>query len=116
MVTDVNENKWRKKPVVIEAVQITEDMVLDHCLPTGVTFLNSGTHAVRREVRSFTGEVTTIHGQKTKVVLGDWIITEPDGVHHYPCKPDIFDATYDKVAPQYVTDTPSAERTEHEPC
>jgi hypothetical protein len=34
--------------------------------------------------------VTTIHGQKTTVVAGDFIVTEPDGVHFYPCKPDIF--------------------------
>lgn len=41
--------------------------------------------------------VTTIHGQQTHVVPGDWIITEPDGIHHYPCKPDIFAATYEPV-------------------
>ena len=89
--------KYKKKPVIVEAVQLTKDMVLDGSLPNGVTLLNSGTHQGRREVRSFTGEVTTIHGQRTKVILGDWIITEPDGVHHYPCKPDIFEQTYDKV-------------------
>ncbi len=41
------------------------------------------------------GYVTTIHGEYTKVAPGDWIITEPDGEHHYPCKPDIFDANYE---------------------
>ena len=81
----------------IEAVQLTRDMVLNHCLPHGVTLLSSGTHPERREVSSFTGEVTTIHGQRTKVIIGDWIITEPDGVHHYPCKPDIFEQTYEPV-------------------
>ena len=89
--------KYRKKPVVIEAVQLTKDMVLDHCLPQGVTLLNSSLHQERRELRSFTGEVTTIHGQRTRVIVGDWIITEPDGVHYYPCKPDIFKQTYEPV-------------------
>jgi len=41
--------------------------------------------------------VKTIHGHLTPVVIGDWIITEPDGIHHYPCKPDIFEQTYEKV-------------------
>lgn len=40
------------------------------------------------------GSVTTIHGQETSVAPGDWIITEPDGIHHYPCKPDVFAARY----------------------
>jgi hypothetical protein len=38
--------------------------------------------------------VTTIHGQKTIVRDGDYIVTEPDGIHHYPVKPDIFEANY----------------------
>lgn len=42
--------------------------------------------------------VVTIHGQKTKIVDGDWILPEPDGVHFYPCKPDIFAATYEIVS------------------
>ncbi len=41
--------------------------------------------------------VITIHGQETDVVDGDWIIQEPDGVHYYPCKPDIFKLTYKKA-------------------
>jgi len=41
--------------------------------------------------------VETIHKQRIALVPGDWVIREPDGVHFYPCKPDIFEATYDKV-------------------
>ena len=41
--------------------------------------------------------VTTAHGDKTRVVSGDWIIPEPDGRGYYPCKPDIFEATYEAV-------------------
>lgn len=38
----------------------------------------------------------TIHeGQKVSLEVGDWILPEPDGVHFYPCKPDIFAATYE---------------------
>jgi hypothetical protein len=41
--------------------------------------------------------VVTAHGQKTVVAAGDWIIREPDGRGYYPCKPDIFAATYELV-------------------
>lgn len=39
--------------------------------------------------------VITIHGQITYLADGDWIITEPDKVHYYPCKPDIFNNNYE---------------------
>lgn len=38
--------------------------------------------------------VTTIHGQKTEIVDKDYVIEEPDGVHYYPCKPDVFEKKY----------------------
>lgn len=42
--------------------------------------------------------VVTIHGQRAWLSPGDWVIKEPDGIHHYPCKPDIFEATYEKMS------------------
>jgi hypothetical protein len=41
--------------------------------------------------------VETIGGQLVKVQAGDWVITEPDGVRHYPCDPAVFAATYERV-------------------
>lgn len=41
--------------------------------------------------------VITIHGQNTRVAEGDMIMPEPDGIHFYPCKPDIFEKTYEAV-------------------
>lgn len=42
--------------------------------------------------------VHTIHNnQPVQVVKGDWIIPEPDGVHFYPCKDEIFQKTYEAV-------------------
>lgn len=83
---DENMAKYRKRPVVVEAEQFKHGQPR----PAGVfdTLFKSvpiGFHVV------------TIHGDQTKVVYDDWIITEPDGVHHYPCKPDIFAATYEPV-------------------
>ena len=41
------------------------------------------------------GWIDTLEGGHT-VCPGDWIITGVKG-EHYPCKPDIFEATYERV-------------------
>lgn len=81
--------KFRKKPVVIEAEQF------DGNSARGVCRLSCDPR--------FDGDdqphVHTIHaGQICAVEKGDWIIPEPDGLHFYPCKPDIFAATYEPVS------------------
>lgn len=60
--------KFRKKPVVIDAVLCTEQMLIETL--EGTMLANPG----------------------------DWIITGVKG-ERYPCKPDIFAATYDPVEP-----------------
>jgi hypothetical protein len=72
--------KYRKRPVIVEATQWFPGKQVPGVFD-------------RRD----SPYVITIHGQKTIVMPGDWIITEPDGIHHYPCKPDIFAATYGPV-------------------
>ena len=76
--------KFRKKPVVIEAVQ----------------FNAAGDHpAVVADERSPTGwGIHTLENTalKHEVTLGDWIITGVQG-EIYPCKNDIFHATYEWV-------------------
>lgn len=76
--------KFRKKPVVIEATQ----------------WFKMGDHpAVRKPPAHWdTGEygwVDTLEGGHV-VTPGDWIITGVKG-EHYPCKPNIFEMTYEKV-------------------
>lgn len=94
--------KFRKKPVEIEAYQITREL-LEAILfdgksyPKGLQMTSASYHKERRHISAWFGEVITIHNQKTKVIEGDWIITEPNGINHYPCKPDIFEQSYDKV-------------------
>lgn len=40
--------------------------------------------------------VHTTHTNQTILLEpGDWIIPEPNGQGYYPCKPDIFEATYE---------------------
>jgi hypothetical protein len=78
--------KYRKKPVVIEAIQFdgtNQDAVKRFC-PT---------------IRSADFEMTalvipTLEGDH-RADVGDWIIRGVKG-EHYPCKPEIFSATYDE--------------------
>lgn len=41
--------------------------------------------------------VETIHGQLAFLDPGDWVVTEPDGVHYYPIKSDIFAKRYELI-------------------
>lgn len=89
--------KFRKKPVVIEAIQYTAAVrdahVLDGApLPAGVRISAANFHPERREVYRAEAYIEILEG-RMEVALGDWVITGIKG-EHYPCKPDIFEATY----------------------
>lgn len=95
---------FRKKPVVVEAYQITRELLEsilfdEQPYPSGLLMTSASYHKERRHISAWFGEVVTIHNQKTKVIEGDRIITEPNGINHYPCKPDIFEATYEPYTP-----------------
>lgn len=85
--------KYRKKPVVIEACQLPQrgDHSLDHfhmwAEEVGFTDFESG----RDEVMI----VNTLEGP-LEAQPGDWIIRGIKG-EFYPCKPDIFAATYEQA-------------------
>lgn len=80
---------FRKKPVVIKATQYTEYGKLVPGMCNSLSCFTAGNSEPH---------VHTIHGnQKVDLVIGDWVIPEPDGKHFYPCKPDIFAATYEPV-------------------
>ena len=46
--------------------------------------------------------VTMVSGQRLCVLPGDWVIAEPDGIHHYTCKNEIFRALYEEVGEQFA--------------
>jgi len=75
--------RFRKKPVIVEAEQWFPGKDV-----AGVRFSAD---------ESRDPFVVTIHNQHAFLRPGDWVITEPDGDHHYPCKPEIFAATYEPV-------------------
>lgn len=74
--------KFRKKPVVIEAEQFfASAKPIPECLTQ--SFATGKFH------------IHTLEGAM-EVSDGDWIITGVKG-EKYPCKPDIFEATYEPV-------------------
>ena len=97
--------KFRKKPVVIEAVQLRWTTWNEMCDFLGdiISPDNPGRNVETysdtcgEEGPSFI-EVTipTLEGSHT-ARHGDWIIKGVAG-EMYPCKPDIFEATYEPVA------------------
>ena len=78
--------KYRKKPVVIEAIQLTADNIdeiVDFC-------------GGRIKSHPMAGVVIeTLEGNMT-ADAGDFIIKGIQG-EFYPCKPDIFEKTYEVV-------------------
>jgi len=93
--------KFRKKPVVIDAYQFTRKIVEDNKfddipLPEGIQITSCQWHKVDRRLYSYTVRIDTLEGETYKVEEGDWIIRGVKG-EFYPCKPDIFNATYERV-------------------
>lgn len=91
--------KYRKKPVVIEAIQFDNINYEEICAFVGMALL--------REIESETAyqagvappvlsvTIPTLEGNM-KAMPGDWIIKGVNG-EFYPCKPDIFEKTYEQV-------------------
>lgn len=78
--------KYRKKPVVIEAIQWTGENPKE-CMK----FVNSGA----ADVNGDTILIATLEGSMA-ASKNDWIIRGIQG-EYYPCKPDIFEKTYEPV-------------------
>lgn len=73
--------KYRKKPVIIDAEQWYPGIPIE-----GVEWNPSLKDKAL---------INTLEGQHV-VSIGDWIITGVKG-EKYPCKPDIFEMTYESV-------------------
>jgi hypothetical protein len=88
--------KFRKKPVVIEAHRIGDDGWPDE-IWEGVNRKEITLHLDTGPLKDVRGHVIikTLEGDMRGEV-GDWIIRGVKG-EFYPCKPDIFEATYEAV-------------------
>ena len=89
--------KYRKKPVVIEAFQWTGENLKEIIAFTGLhESAKKWTWKQYEEVVAAEGlKIFTLEG-KMNADIDDWIIKGVKG-EFYPCKPDIFEATYEKV-------------------
>lgn len=89
--------KFRKKPVVIEAVQWTGDNLYEVIEFTGrhESSKDWTWEQYRDIVRKDGLKIFTLEGSMMASV-GDWIIKGVKG-EVYPCKPDIFEQTYENI-------------------
>ncbi len=95
--------KFRKKSVVIEAFQMTKERRWDNSEWPG--WLNVAWQMDPQEGAMWCGQnkgddhtqlyIGTAEGVHT-VTFDDWIIRGVKG-ELYPCKPNIFEATYDRI-------------------
>ena len=93
--------RFRKKPVVIDAFQLTEAVYSDpeqwpewFSKPFGSPTRGSQLYVFLDDGVVF---VRTLEGY-LRADVGDWIIKEIlNPLSMYPCKPDIFQETYDPV-------------------
>lgn len=97
--------KYRKKPVIIEAFQMTKERRQDNY--EWPNWLNQAWQKEDTEVGSVSPQqsyesdgtdelvIFTLEGLHL-VKFGDWIIQGIQG-ELYPCKPDIFELTYELV-------------------
>jgi len=82
---------YRKKPVIIEAIQLKDlDTFTLMLIQEFVGLANDKVLAVSDGVL-----INTLEGTM-KASIGDFIIKGVQG-EFYPCKPDIFEKTYEKV-------------------
>jgi len=87
---------YRKKPVQIEAVQFTGENFADIFVWVGRWHDEDDGPGMWQISERGLG-ILTLEGEM-RADPGDWIIRGVKG-EFYPCKPDIFDATYDEVQP-----------------
>ena len=82
--------QYRKKPVVIEAIQWTGDNYSE--VYEFLEWEDEGEMGEWFNIETKEGTMTAF--------IGDWIIKEPFPTgdrDFYPCKPDVFEKTYEKI-------------------
>lgn len=92
-----DDNSYRKKPVVVQAFQLTQERWL--CNDEWPYWMHKAWAYDVLYPEFVNGKriptIRTLEGNHT-VSIGDFIIQGVNG-ELYPCKPDIFEKTYEKV-------------------
>ena len=84
--------KYRKKPVVIEAMHfgyVAHKTLLQFCPSARIVWKDNGESVSHLVIPTLEGEM--------RANVGDWIIRGVQG-EFYPCKPDIFEQTYEEAS------------------
>lgn len=87
--------KFRKKPVMIEAVQLRWDTWSEMCEHANVGKFSDGQPEGRSIGEKIGLDIPTLEGTM-HADENDWVIKGVNG-ELYPCKPDIFEKTYEPV-------------------
>ncbi|MEN3051306.1 MAG: hypothetical protein ABC596_05790 [Candidatus Methanosuratincola petrocarbonis] len=88
--------RFRKKPVIIEAVQLRRDNWPEVCKFVDVGTLREGKPQIVLDGGEAVGLIIPTLEGTYYASEGDWIIRGIKG-ELYPCKPDVFEATYEPV-------------------
>ena len=88
-------SRYRKKPVEVEARQLIDDLGNHIAI---VQWVRDNGQAAYVSPRGSHITVVTLEGNH-RADIGDWIIRGVQG-EFYPCKPDIFEQTYEAVEEQ----------------
>ena len=83
--------KFRKKPIEVDAIKFEPPVIGNltvYLKKLGVLMSKSESGKIYYSIHTLEGDMF--------LKSGDWIITGVKG-EHYPCKPDIFEMTYEKV-------------------
>lgn len=86
--------RWRKKPVVIEAMRTDGTLATARAI---AEWAGPSVFPSRHNPKQGTCSEMTVNSLEgpMRVDEGDWVIRGVQG-EHYPCKPDIFEATYER--------------------
>lgn len=87
--------KYKKKPVIIEAIQLlNNNSSIEECLKFiyNVFITDDDIETVKNDKHI---RIQTLEGYM-KASFGDYIIKGVNG-EFYPCKPDIFEKTYESI-------------------
>lgn len=82
--------QYRKRPVIIEAIQLTKENFADV-----LTFCNNAGNIIASNENNMGVSISTLEGTML-ADIGDYVIRGIKG-EYYPCKPDIFERTYEEV-------------------
>lgn len=91
--------KYRKKPVVIEAVQLTKDNASEIVMSFPVGKIGHEIFGMGHNFNQ-TGrlQIHTANGL-VMVKVNDWVLVDPNTGDMWPVRDGIFEATYEEVSP-----------------